>query len=142
MANSWSPELGEELGGSSRSGYLLTHQPADDLGRGSVFGCGLDTEPVGGKIVYEDNVALMLCEEAAFAVTGQLWYMGRPVFIQGIVFFVSQIRHKFLLWVEQRQQCVPAFYDDTHISYILAQDRRGGNRKRNGGVGIKKGGPV
>jgi len=90
--------------------YFFTHQYVDDSFRSSMFSGCLDTQPIGRKIVYKNNAPSVFSKKAAFSVAGNFGSMLRPIFIQSIVFFISQIRHSFLLSVEKREKCIPAFH--------------------------------
>jgi len=72
-------------------------------------GC-LDTQPIGGKIVYKNNVSRVLRKKAAFSVTGYFGSVRRPIFIQRVIFFISKIWHGFFLSVEKRQERIPALH--------------------------------
>ena len=84
-------------------GYFFAYQFTDDcLGSGMVSR-GLYTQPVCGKIVQKNERASFLrtfCKKSAFAIAGQFWRIFCIVFIQSIVFFISQIRHGYLLCFE------------------------------------------
>jgi hypothetical protein len=66
-----------------------------------MFRRGFDAEPVRGKVVHDDDVALVLRKKAAFSIAGNFGRVLGIVFIQGIVLRIGIIGHRFLLSVKQ-----------------------------------------
>ena len=79
----------------NRSGYLFTHQFADDSFGGGMGSRSFDTQPIGGEVINKDDMPCVFRKKAAFPVAGQFWRVFRPVFIKRVVFFIGQIRHIF-----------------------------------------------
>jgi hypothetical protein len=108
-------------GGACAKSYFFTHQFSDDNFGSSVAVCGFDTQPVGGKIIYKDNATCVFRKKAAFSVAGQLGRVFRPVFVKGIVFFISHIGHGSLLLLlfEQRQESISALHGMKYFQILL-----------------------
>jgi hypothetical protein len=107
---------------SRGSGNLLTHQRADNCFGRSVFRLRLHTQPRGGQAIYKNNVPLVSRKKPAFPITGKFRRVFGVVFIQRVIFFISQIRHRFLLQVKQTTKRIRAFHSMKHLDSLFIKN--------------------